>query len=601
MKKDHIRNFSIIAHIDHGKSTLADRVLEITGLMNPRDKKDQYLDRMELERERGITIKAQAVRLPYKARNGQTYELNLIDTPGHVDFNYEVSRSLKACEGAILVVDASQGVEAQTVANAYLALDNDLEIMPVMNKIDLPSADVERVRHEIEDIIGLPADDALAVSAKTGVGVPEMIEALIERIPAPKGDDEAPLQALVFDSWYDNYLGAVVMVRVVAGRVRKGDRILLMGTGKTGEIMKLGVFQPDMIELDELSSGEVGYIAVGIKEIEFTRVGDTLTLAERPAKAPLEGFREVKPMVFSGLYPTDTDDYVALREALEKFKLNDYAFTFEPESSKALGFGFRCGYLGLLHMEIVCERIDREYDLSVITTVPTVIYRVNMKDGEVMQIDNPSLMPDAMKILSIEEPMVHINIHTLEEHIGPVLKLCEERRGIQLNMNYVSGNRMQLEYKIPLNEIILDFHDKLKSVSRGYASFDYELLGYEKSDLVKIDILINGEELDSLCTIVHRSQAYNRGLALCQKMKELIPRQQYEVAIQAAIGTRVVARTTVKAFRKNVTAKCYGGDITRKRKLLEKQKEGKKRMKRVGHVEIPQEAFLAVLKLEDEK
>ncbi len=599
MKKENIRNFSIIAHIDHGKSTLADRVLELTGLMNQRDKKDQYLDRMDLERERGITIKAQAVCLPYKAKDGKEYIFNLIDTPGHVDFNYEVSRSLSACEGAVLVVDAAQGVEAQTVANAYLALDNDLEIIPVLNKIDLPSANVERVSQEIEDVIGLPASDTIPVSAKTGTGVAEMLEELVWRVPPPEGDDDAPLQALVFDSWYDNYLGAVTMVRVISGMLRKGDKIKLMATGKVGEVMQLGVYQPDFVERKELRSGDVGFVAVGVKEIQYTRVGDTVTHADRPADKPLPGFREVKPMVFSGMYPSLSEDYGALREAMEKFKLNDYAFTYEPESSKALGFGFRCGYLGLLHMDIVCERMEREYDLSVITTVPTVIYKINMKEGEPIHIENPANLPEVNKFNSIEEPMVNIHIHTLEEHVGPVLKLCEARRGVQVNMNYVSGNRMVVDYKMPLNEVILDFHDKVKSVSRGYASFDYELTAYEKSDLVKVDVLINGEMVDALSIIIHRSTAYARGLALCQKMKELIPRQQYEVAIQAAIGTRVVARTTVKAFRKNVTAKCYGGDISRKRKLLEKQKEGKKRMKQVGQVEIPQDAFLAVLKLED--
>lgn len=600
MKLSHIRNFAIIAHIDHGKSTLADRLLQLTGLVSDREMRDQYLDRMDLERERGITIKAQTVRMPYKARDGKTYELNLIDTPGHVDFNYEVSRSLASCDGAILVVDATQGVEAQTLANVYLALDHNLEIIPVINKIDLASADVDRVKEQIEEIIGLDTSDAVAVSAKTGLNVAEVLERVVTHIPAPEGDPEAPLEALLFDSWYDSYQGVIIQVRLFNGTLRKGDQILFMQTGGRFEVQRVGVYSPEMQDTESLKAGEVGYVTATIKDIAMARVGDTMTHAERPCKQPLAGFKAVLPMVFAGLYPTDPKDYASLRDALEKLKLNDYSFSFEPETSQALGFGFRCGYLGLLHMDVVQERLEREYDLDLITTAPTVIYRINMRDGTSFTIDNPAKMPDAMKIESIEEPILTAHIHMPQEYVGAVLKLCEERRGVQKDMTYAGTNRVVVTYELPFNEVILDFYDKLKSTSRGYASFDYEIKGYAKSDLIRMDILINGEAVDALSFITHRDSARDRGLSMCQKMKELIPRQQFEVAIQAAIGTKITARTTVQAFRKNVTAKCYGGDITRKRKLLEKQKEGKKRMKQVGSVIIPQEAFLAALRLNEE-
>ncbi|RJO70319.1 MAG: elongation factor 4 [Myxococcales bacterium] len=601
MDLKNIRNFSIIAHIDHGKSTLADRLLELTGLVSARDMREQFLDRMDIERERGITIKAQTVRLPYKAADGQIYELNLIDTPGHVDFHYEVSRSLASCEGALLVVDATQGVEAQTLANVYMAVDNNLEIVPVINKIDLPSADAERAKAEIENVIGLDCAEAIAVSAKTGQNVPAVLEQIVKQVPPPKGDPAGPLRALIFDSWYDSYVGVIILVRVFDGSIAKGQTILLMQTNGRFEVQRVGVFKPDMKDTELLHAGEVGYIIAGIKDISYARVGDTVTRTDNPVGAPLAGFKAVKPMVFSGLYPTDPADYNMLRDALEKLKLNDYSFTYEPETSKALGFGYRCGYLGLLHMEIVQERLEREYDLDLITTAPTVIYKINLKDGSTLTIDNPSHMPDPMKIDSIEEPLIAARIHLPQQYMGAVLKLCEERRGLQRGMTYAGENRVMVEYDLPLNEVILDFYDKLKSTTRGYASLDYDLKGYQESDLVRMDILINGDPLDALSIITHRERSRERGLALCVKMKDLIPRQQYEVAIQASIGNRVIARTTVKAYRKNVTAKCYGGDITRKRKLLEKQKEGKKRMKQVGSVEIPQEAFLAALRLNDEE
>ncbi len=593
------RNFSIIAHVDHGKSTLADRILEITGALSAREMSDQVLDQMELERERGITIKAQTVRLSYQARDGKTYRLNLIDTPGHVDFSYEVSRSLAACEGAILVVDASQGVEAQTLANAYKAIDSNLELVPVLNKIDLPGSDPEKTRREIEEVIGLDASDALEISAKEGTGVQDVLERVIERIPPPPGDDAAPLKALVFDSWFDVYQGVVVLVRVFEGKLRRGMRVRLMWSGREYDVLKLGAFTPKPVELEELGAGEVGILVAGIKEVKDARIGDTFTDAARPTAAPLPGFKVVKPMVFSGLYPIDPAQYVSLRDALEKLKLNDSSFSFEPESSLALGFGFRCGFLGLLHMEIIQERLEREYNLELITTAPTVTYRVVKTDGTVTEIDNPSDLPDPGTIERIEEPMILATIHVPNEYIGGVLGLCEEKRGTQKSMQIHGDRHAIIVYELPLNEVVLDFHDRLKSCTRGYGSMDYELAEFVASPLVKLDVLINGDPVDALSLIVHRERAYSRGRDLCLKMKEIIHQQMFEVAIQAAIGTKVIARETVKALRKNVTAKCYGGDITRKRKLLEKQKEGKKRMKRVGRVEIPQEAFLAVLKVKD--
>ncbi len=600
MKQERIRNFSIIAHIDHGKSTLADRLLQLTGVVSDRDMKEQFLDRMDLERERGITIKSQAVRLPYTAHDGKEYILNLIDTPGHVDFNYEVSRSLASCDGALLVVDATQGVEAQTLANVYLAIDNDLEIITVFNKIDLASADIERVRADVEEVVGLDCEDAVAVSAKTGLNMEEVLEQIVAKIPPPAGDTDEPLKALIFDSWYDSYQGVIILVRVFEGTIKKNDEILFMQTKGRFLVQDVGVFQPNMTSSKSLMAGEVGYIVAGIKDIEYARVGDTVTHVERPTAAPMAGFKAAKPMVFSGLYPTDPSDYGQLREALDKLKLNDYSFIYEPETSQALGFGFRCGYLGLLHMEVVQERLEREYDLDLITTAPTVIYRINLRNGSTIQIDNPAKLPEPMEVDSIEEPIIKAHIHMPTEYVGPVLKLCEERRGVQEDMTYVGENRVMVTYQLPLAEVILDFYDKLKSTTRGYASLDYEIKGYQKADLLKLDILVNGEKVDALSLITHRERSRERGLAMCQKMKQLIPRQQYEVAIQAAIGTRVIARTTVRAFRKNVTAKCYGGDISRKRKLLEKQKAGKKRMKMVGQVEIPQDAFLAALKLNDD-
>ncbi|HEX7124641.1 MAG TPA: translation elongation factor 4 [Thermodesulfobacteriota bacterium] len=593
-----IRNFSIIAHVDHGKSTLADRILERTGAVSDREKMAQFLDNMELERERGITIKAQTVRLTYRAKDGETYVLNLIDTPGHVDFSYEVSRSLAACEGAVLVVDASQGVEAQTLANVYLAIDNNLEIIPVLNKIDLPSADPEAVRREIEDAIGIDASEAILASAKEGTGVDEILEAVVRKIPPPRGDAEAPLKALLFDSWFDSYQGAVILVRVVDGTLRRGQRILFMSSRKTFEVQKVGILAPTAREVDALGPGEVGLVTANIKDVHDPKIGDTVTDAARPAAEPLPGFKIVKPMVFSGLYPTDTADYDDLRSALEKLRLNDSSFTFEPETSAALGFGFRCGYLGLLHMEIVQERLEREYGLDLITTAPTVVYRVTTNRGEVIQVDNPAKLPDPQHRTSIEEPFIQATIHVPSEYMGAVLRLCQERRGVQKEIKYVSATRVMITYELPLNEVVTDFYDRLKSVSKGYASLDYEPIGYRESDLVRVDILVNGEMVDALSIISHRDKAYQRGRELTEKMKELIPRQQFEVAIQAAIGAKIIARETKGALRKNVTAKCYGGDITRKRKLLEKQKEGKRRMKQVGSVEIPQEAFLAILKVQ---
>ena len=590
MKK--IRNFSIIAHIDHGKSTLADRLIEYTGAVANREMMDQFLDKMELERERGITIKAQTVRLSYK-----NHILNLIDTPGHVDFSYEVSRSLAACEGAILVVDASQGVEAQTLANVYLAIDNNLEIIPVINKIDLPNADVERVKEEIESVIGIDASDAIAVSAKEGIGVEEVLDAIIERIPSPEMNYDVPLKSLIFDSWYDSYQGVVALIRVFEGKIKKGETIEFMATEKVCDVQKLGVYSPFAKEVKELCAGEVGFLITGIKEIKDVKVGDTVTLKNFRAQESLPGFQHVKPMVFAGFYPIDSGDYDDLKESLEKLELNDSSFSFEPETSQALGFGFRCGFLGLLHMEIVQERLEREYGINLITTAPTVVYKVYTKKGETVEIHNPSQLPKAIEIEYIEEPYIHTTIHTPPEYLGGILKLCEDRRGIQKNITYLDSTRIMTEYELPLNEVVLDFYDKLKSVSRGYASMDYHFSSYKRSDLVKLDIMINGSPVDALSIIVHKKNAYYRGRDLCVKLKEIIPRQLFEVVIQAAIGAKVIAKTTVKALRKNVTAKCYGGDITRKRKLLEKQKEGKKRMKEVGNISIPQDAFLAVLKI----
>ncbi len=598
--QEHIRNFCIIAHIDHGKSTLADRILVLTGLVSEREKRDQYLDRMYLERERGITIKAQTVRIPYRASDGKTYILNLIDTPGHVDFNYEVSRSLAACDGALLVVDASQGVEAQTLANVYLALDHEHEVIPVLNKIDLPSSDVDRVRKEIEEAIGLDCSDALAVSAKTGDGVPEVLEAIVQRLPGPQGEPEAPLKALIFDSWYDSYQGVVVLFRMVDGVIRKGDKIRLFATGGTYEVIRLGIFAPEAKDVAELRAGEVGFLCGNIKELGDAKVGDTITLDQRPCAEPVPGFKEVRAVVFCGLYPSEPNDYETLKTALEKLQLNDAAFSFEPETSQALGFGFRCGFLGLLHMEIIQERLEREFQVDLIATAPSVIYKVDTTDGKTFDIDNPSKLPDTGRINALYEPYVRIDIHVPSEFVGNVLKLCEEKRGIQKNMGYIAQNRVVISYELPFAEIVFDFFDRLKSATRGYASMDYEVVDYRESNLVRLDILLNGEPVDALAVIVHRDKAYHYGRALALKLKRTIPRQMFEVAIQAAIGQKVIARETISALRKNVTAKCYGGDITRKRKLLEKQKEGKKRMKRMGNVELPQEAFLAALQVGDE-
>ncbi|MBR3664298.1 MAG: translation elongation factor 4 [Desulfovibrio sp.] len=597
--QEKIRNFCIIAHIDHGKSTLADRILELTKVVSGREAREQYLDRMDLERERGITIKAQTVRIPYTAQDGQEYELNLIDTPGHVDFNYEVSRSLAACEGALLVVDATQGVEAQTLANVYLALDHDHELIPVLNKIDLPSADVGRVKEEIEESIGLDCSEALAVSAKTGQGVDAVLEAIVTHLPAPSGDPKAPLKALIFDSWYDSYQGVVTLFRVFDGAIHLGDRIRLMNTGREYEVLRLGVFSPEARDVEMLSTGEVGFLCGSIKELGHARVGDTITSVDRPANEAVPGFKEARPMVFCGLYPTESDAYEALKSALEKLQLNDAAFTFEAETSQALGFGFRCGFLGLLHMEIAQERLEREFSVGLIATAPSVVYKVETTSGETLSIDNPSHLPDAGKIKAMYEPFVRMDIHVPNEYVGNVMKLCEEKRGTQKNLNYLSSKRVVLTYELPFAEIVYDFFDRLKSVTRGYASMDYQPIDYRESKLVRLDILLNGEPVDALSVIVHSDRAYPYGRALALKLKRTIPRQLFQVAIQAAIGQKIIARETVSAFRKDVTAKCYGGDITRKRKLLEKQKEGKKRMKMMGNVELPQEAFLAALKVED--
>ena len=597
-RMNNIRNFSIIAHIDHGKSTLADRIIQLCGGLSDREMEAQVLDSMDLERERGITIKAQTAALRYTALDGQVYQLNLIDTPGHVDFSYEVSRSLSACEGALLVVDASQGVEAQSVANCYTAIDLGVEVFPVLNKIDLPSADPDRVIKEIEDVIGVEATGAVRCSAKTGEGVRDVLEAVVNHIPPPKGDVSAPLKALIIDSWFDNYVGVVMLVRVVDGVLKPKDKIRLMATGAVHLCEEVGVFTPKSVQKPTLSAGEVGFIIAGIKELTSAKVGDTVTLADKPASEPLPGFKEVKPQVFAGLYPVESNQFEALRSALEKLRLNDASLQFEPENSTALGFGFRCGFLGLLHMEIVQERLEREYDMDLITTAPTVVYELLLKSGEVVQIENPSRLPEPSRIEEIREPMIVVNLLMPQEYVGPVMTLCTTKRGVQKNMQYM-GRQVMLSYEMPLNEVVLDFFDKLKSVSRGYASMDYEFLEFRAADLVKLDIMVNGERVDALSLIVHRSNSVYRGRELASKMRELIPRQMFDVAIQAAIGANIIARETVKAMRKNVLAKCYGGDITRKKKLLEKQKEGKKRMKQVGNVEIPQEAFLAILRVED--
>ena len=594
----HIRNFSIIAHIDHGKSTLADRLIQRTGGLADREMSAQVLDSMDIERERGITIKAQTAALQYKAQDGQVYNLNIIDTPGHVDFSYEVSRSLSACEGALLVVDASQGVEAQTVANCYTAIDLGVEVIPVLNKMDLPSAEPEQARAEIEDVIGIDASDAVLASAKTGMGIDEILEVIVKKVPPPKGDPNAPLQALIIDSWFDNYVGVVMLVRIVNGTLKLKDKINFMATGHSHLVEQLGVFTPKSSPRQQLSAGEVGFIITGIKELAHAKVGDTITHAQNPASAPLPGFKEVKPQVFAGIYPVESSEYDQLRDSLEKLKLNDAALMFEPEVSQALGFGFRCGFLGLLHMEIVQERLEREFDMDIITTAPSVVYEVEKNNGEILMIDSPSRMPDVGTIRDIREPMVTVTLFMPQDDVGSVMTLCNNKRGIQINMSY-HGRQVHLTYEMPLAEIVLDFFDKLKSVSRGYASMDYEFLEYRSSDVVRVDLLINGDKVDALSMIVHRSVARHRGREVVSKMRGLIPRQMYDVAVQAAIGAEIIARENVKALRKNVLAKCYGGDITRKRKLLEKQKAGKKRMKQVGSVEIPQEAFLAILQVED--
>jgi GTP-binding protein LepA len=593
-----IRNFSIIAHIDHGKSTLADRILEYTGALSEREREDQFLDKMELEKERGITIKAQSVRLRYTADDGVEYQLNLIDTPGHVDFSYEVSRSLAACEGALLVVDATQGVEAQTVANVYLAIHNNLEIIPVFNKIDLPSADTDRARREVEEVIGLDCSHAIAASAKTGQGIKEILEAVVKLVPPPKGVDDGPLRALMIDSWYDSYRGAVVLVRVVDGYLKKGMKVRLMATAADYEVTEIGVFSPFAQQVPELGPGEVGFFAAAIKSVHDTKVGDTITETKRLATEPLPGFEEVKPMVFAGVFPTDSDQYGDLRDALERLHLNDAAFQFEPDHSEALGLGFRCGFLGLLHMDVVQERLEREYNLDLVTTAPSVVYRVTTSEGETIDVENPSKLPDPGKIDTIEEPYFKVSIHVPGTYIGAVLKLCEDRRGRQKELTY-AGSRAMVVYELPLNEVVFDFYDRLKSVSRGYASFDYQLIGYEEGDLVRMTILVNEEPVDALSVIVHRSRAEQRGRVMCEKLKELIPRHLFKIPVQAALGAKIIARETISALRKDVTAKCYGGDITRKRKLLDKQKEGKKKMRQFGRVEIPQEAFISALKMDE--
>jgi GTP-binding protein LepA len=598
-RQSKIRNFSIIAHIDHGKSTLADRILEKTNALTSREMKDQLLDSMDLERERGITIKLNAVQLKYKAKDGEEYIFHLIDTPGHVDFTYEVSRSLAACEGAVLVVDAAQGIEAQTLANVYLALDNDLEILPVINKIDLPSADPERVRGEIEDVIGLDASEAVLASAKAGIGIEEILEQVVQKVPAPTGDPEAPLKALIFDSLYDAYRGVVAYIRVVEGTVKVGDKVRMMATGKEFEVNEVGVFTPKATMLNELTVGDVGFLSASIKNVGDTRVGDTITNAKNGATEALPGYRKLNPMVYCGLYPIDTAKFNDLREALEKLQLNDSSLQFEPETSQALGFGFRCGFLGLLHMEIIQERIEREFKIDLITTAPSVIYHVHMTDGSEIKVDNPSDLPDPQKIERVEEPYVKATMMAPNDYVGTIMELCQQKRGIFVTMEYLAENRVSIIYEMPLAEIVYDFFDQLKSSTRGYASFDYELIGYKPSSLVKMDILLNAEKVDALSFIVHKDFAYERGKIIVEKLKELIPRQQFEVPIQAAVGQKIIARSTIKAMRKNVLAKCYGGDISRKRKLLEKQKEGKKRMKQVGSVEVPQEAFMAVLKMDD--
>ncbi|WP_341314733.1 translation elongation factor 4 [Paraburkholderia sp. IMGN_8] len=595
---DHIRNFSIIAHIDHGKSTLADRIIQICGGLSDREMEAQVLDSMDLERERGITIKAQTAALTYKARDGQIYNLNMIDTPGHVDFSYEVSRSLSACEGALLVVDASQGVEAQTVANCYTAIELGVDVIPVLNKIDLPAANPENAISEIEDVIGIDATDATHCSAKTGLGVEDVLEALIAKVPPPKGDPEAPLQALIIDSWFDNYVGVVMLVRIVNGTVRPKDKIRMMATGAQYPVEHIGVFTPKSKNLESLSAGQVGFIIAGIKELAAAKVGDTVTLVNRPATEPLPGFKEVKPQVFAGLYPVEANQYDALRDSLEKLKLNDASLQYEPEVSQALGFGFRCGFLGLLHMEIVQERLEREFDMDLITTAPTVVYEVLQRDGTTIMVENPAKMPEPSKIEEVREPIVTVNLYMPQDYVGSVITLCTQKRGTQINMQY-HGRQVQLTYEIPMGEVVLDFFDRLKSISRGYASMDYEFKEYRAADVVKVDMLINGDKVDALSVIVHRSQSQYRGREVAAKMRELIPRQMYDVAIQATIGSNIIARENIKALRKNVLAKCYGGDISRKKKLLEKQKAGKKRMKQVGSVEIPQEAFLAILRVED--